>query len=584
GADTSLLTLGAANSVVTFADGASISGMSIVGSSAGYGQVVFSGSGSAEKIGVDGTSVKSVAYTGAEGVEFTQKGAVFAGSVSLGKGTFTLQDSVTAGSLSSAAGTKVVVDSGTLNGGAVTVGGTTTIEFTVTDKAIPGKFVATGTPTGEVSDIDIVIGSGFAEAGYVAKSIISFTGAGTNVSKLDISSKNKIVKWSLVKRDADSVDAVASYDTAAFKSSVLSAGAKGNALAFVDKLTNASSGPALKLLDLVSSNDTATATEALNRITTSSFGSHAAFASTDALSSSLNSRFNLQSAESISSGDESLDVGVWGQIFGSLGTQKADKSNPGYKVTTAGGTIGADTKISDSGLVGLAATYGVSGLKFKDFKTGDKTKSTNVVFSVYGKLDLPYNSFVRAVATFGSGKVKSNAKRLTAPGAYDVAKSSYNTMSYSLEALVGYKYPVLESTSLVPTAGLRYAEVNDGGYTETGSQYNLSATKKSSNKLTGIFGATVENKMDYSDYQVVSEAHVFGNYDFRAKTPTVNASIDGLEGSFDITPSKAPKFSTNLGLGVTLKTGMVEYTGSYDAKLAKKFNSHLGSLKVKVNL
>ncbi|NDB82330.1 MAG: autotransporter outer membrane beta-barrel domain-containing protein [Alphaproteobacteria bacterium] len=479
----------------------------------------------------------------------------------------------------------------------------TTVVFATNSSGSMVNILTISGVTYAAEDTTITFDSSLPIAGKLSDGYISAPGVGTTYDGVTFTTSNAVTIWTGSKSDANKLYFMPTYNPSTLNAKLAAAGAKGNSANFINKLagSNPAAGTtAYALLSLISQEagtNIEKSTEATNKVITSNFGSAASQAATDSSTSVVMSRFAVASAaEGLSSGDseslsvvssgaeDKMNIGVWGQILGATATQKSRKSDPGYKQKGAGVTLGVDTEISDYSVVGLSASYLGSNISFKDFMSGDKTKSTNLVMSLYGKTDLPYSTFVRAIATFGSGKVKSSSKRVATATTYDTAHANYNTMSYSIVALYGYKYGMSKDISLVPAVGLRFVEMLDGGYTESGSRFNRTVSKKSSNSLTAVFGMGTEYKTHFDEYTLVTEAHIYGNYVAAAKNPKISASFDGMNSTFDISPSKASKFSTNLGVSGTMKVCHYEYGLTYDAKISDKFLSHQGTLKLKVNL
>jgi hypothetical protein len=66
--------------------------------------------------------------------------------------------------------------------------------------------------------------------------------------------------------------------------------------------------------------------------------------------------------------------------------------------------------------------------------------------------------------------------------------------------------------------------------------------------------------------------------------PTIDARIDGLNAPLATTRVKNPKTSYNLGCGISANSPLLELAIGYNLTLAKKYSSHQGSIKLKLNL
>jgi len=285
----------------------------------------------------------------------------------------------------------------------------------------------------------------------------------------------------------------------------------------------------------------------------------------------------------VAAGDESARYGAWGNPFYAQATQKARKGISGFKSKSTGGTIGFDTMANDTLTIGAAVTIAKTDVKHKNIKIGDKTKADTLMFSIYGMQNVTDNWFVQGIASFGSSKIKNTEKNITSAG-NQTATGKYDSMSYGLEALGGYNYKVSEAAIVTPIIGLGYTKMNDTGYKQTGTTFrNYTASKKSGDKFEGILGARASFATDMNGVAVTPELHGFVRQTISSKNPKVNLTLDGMAKPLPTKAAKAAKTFFNLGLGVTAKSGMMEYGAGYDAHLANKYVGHAGTLKVRVN-
>jgi outer membrane autotransporter protein len=373
-------------------------------------------------------------------------------------------------------------------------------------------------------------------------------------------------------------------------------GASANASSFASTLANEFSkvnvtGSAAALYEDLGEMDTdAQRVESVNRVVSRELAGTAANATLDATNNALSARLASTGVMSMASnnagvaaGSADSEMGAWVSGFAGRATQKARKGDAGYKANTQGGVVGFDIALNDATTVGVAAVMSQTNAKYKNAKSGDKNKATTYMFAVYGSRDFGSNWFGEASAMFGNSSVKNNAKRLTSAG-YETATGKFDAMSYSMKALAGYNYKASDSFTITPMAGLAYTRINEGGYRETGTtNQNLSVSKKAVDRIEGILGARVATVTDMGGLAVTPEAHVFMNYNFKNKAPKVDARLDGLNGALPTSMAKPAALSTNVGLSLTAKSGMMEYGAGADMQFANKYSAYQGALKVRVN-
>ena len=150
--------------------------------------------------------------------------------------------------------------------------------------------------------------------------------------------------------------------------------------------------------------------------------------------------------------------------------------------------------------------------------------------------------------------------------------------------MVGYNY-IMDQATLSPIGGLRYTRVNDGVYRETGSTngQNFDVLSKPLNRLEVIMGArSALSNMDFNGISVTPEIHGFINHDLIGKKSKQSTRMSGA-GELATNNAKLARTTFNVGLGLNAAYNAMEYGVSYDATMAKKYNGHQGTLKVRLN-
>jgi len=286
----------------------------------------------------------------------------------------------------------------------------------------------------------------------------------------------------------------------------------------------------------------------------------------------------------MNAGDDHARYGAWISPFFGKTTQKERKGAAGYKNDTYGASFGFDTRANDDMIIGGAVTVANNEMKHKNFKAGDKTKISSMMFSIYGMQQITDSWFAHGVATFGSNEVKNSEKRVSGLTTYDTVSGKYTSMSFNGEAMFGYNF-LTEQVTFTPMAGLRYSRVNDGGYKETGSTtgQNIDVKTKASNKLEVVAGARIAGgTFDTNGMTVTPEVHGFINHDLIGKNPKQTLGLAGTNG-LTVKSNKPVKTTFNVGAGVNFAYNMMEYGVGYDAEIATKRLGHQGTLKLRVN-
>ncbi|HJD55835.1 MAG TPA: autotransporter outer membrane beta-barrel domain-containing protein [Rickettsia endosymbiont of Pyrocoelia pectoralis] len=306
---------------------------------------------------------------------------------------------------------------------------------------------------------------------------------------------------------------------------------------------------------------------------------------------SINARINTTQAAAMAAGDEDMNAqfGAWINPFIANTTQKKIQNISGYKSDTTGGTLGFDSLINDDAVLGLAYTRAETDVKMKDAKQGDKNKVRSNIFSLYGLYNLPQsNFFVEGVASYGDSKVTSKSRRIVSVNGimgYQTATGKYKSENYTGQLIVGYSYAIPENINITPMAGIRYSDIKDKGYKETGATFqNLIVKGKSYNTFDGLAGAKLSSSINVGEVALTPEAYAMVDYAFKNKAPAIDARLQGMAAPFPTNSFKPKKTSFDLGTGVTIKHKMVEYGVNYDVNIGNKYFAQQGSVKVRVNL
>ncbi len=286
----------------------------------------------------------------------------------------------------------------------------------------------------------------------------------------------------------------------------------------------------------------------------------------------------------VAAGDDHARFGAWFSPFYSQTVQKERKGAAGYKGDSYGASLGFDTKANDDMILGAAITVANSELKHRNVKSGDKTKISSLMFSIYGMHQITDAIYGHVSATFGSNEIRNTENRITL-GANEKVQAKYNAMSFTGEAMFGYNHAI-EMMTVTPMAGVRYSRVNAGGYKETGSTtgQNLTVSSRASNKFDVIVGARIAaNTLNLNDVMVTPEAHAFIAHDLVGKNPKQSAIQEGAPVSYTAESKKPVNTTYNVGVAVNADYGMMEYGVGYDAMLGDKRVGHQGTLRLRVN-
>jgi outer membrane autotransporter protein len=283
----------------------------------------------------------------------------------------------------------------------------------------------------------------------------------------------------------------------------------------------------------------------------------------------------------VAAGDIIETYGVWAKGSYTQAMQKAHGGTDGYAANQKGVTVGVDA--GDETLVGLAYSFFKNDIKNKTTKA-NKEDITSHTISAYGKIDVTNEVFAAGQVQYGFADVKK--KRATGDIDNNIATAKTKATTTAGKAEVGYNFDTkINNIHVIPTAGIAYTNVAVKGYSESGEGLNRKVGKRTVNRTSGIAGLMIRHVTTNGDMKFIPEVHA--NIDYAFKTKNASTKVTIIDGIAPIaTPSeKLTKAHYNVGTSIkAIQADMFEISAGYDLGLAKKFKSHTGTLKVRVNL
>jgi hypothetical protein len=293
---------------------------------------------------------------------------------------------------------------------------------------------------------------------------------------------------------------------------------------------------------------------------------------------------SISSAMAPSSGENPDDhkFGVWGSAHASKAEQKLYDSNPAYKLTSNGGTIGADFKPDFDNrdvVLGGAFTFDNGDLKYNQgIKTGDKTTIKTNIFSLYSHINFDKGLFARTTASYGTSDVKAKTAR---DG--KTATADYTSKFNSVQIEGGYNHAV-GSINAVTTLGGRYINIKNPQYTETGAGILNQTTKKdTSDEFALIASFGLNSTIVAQDVAFVPHIKFSVSQKISGKTPTVRYTVGDLPAELNTDSGKVSKTYGEVSSGLSVKKNSLDFgiKGSYG--FARNFQNWGGAITVRAN-
>lgn len=282
-----------------------------------------------------------------------------------------------------------------------------------------------------------------------------------------------------------------------------------------------------------------------------------------------------ESSVGLSAGDAvNHDAYAWVEPVAARSTQDAINGVSGYDATSTGFVLGID-QLTDSAWR-MGAGFGVSHSQVdgRGSSTHHADLDTTQVF-FYGAGDVAPAIMGNFQLTFASGDVHG---RRQLPSFGVVAQSDYSTDSVTARAGLSHLMTLTPARSVTWLAGVEYAQLNSGGYTETGAgALNLSVQADRADSLIMSGGARLTEQLPSGS--VIKASLVLG-YDAKKSQESLTAAYQGGGSLFTTDGLDQDPWSAEFGLSLARQiTPASQLSFNYQASLAQAFLGQSASLK-----
>lgn len=260
-----------------------------------------------------------------------------------------------------------------------------------------------------------------------------------------------------------------------------------------------------------------------------------------------------------SGGDIKADLGLWAK-----GMYNSTKHKDVFSGHTWGGSIGFDTDLNHSVILGVGYSFGDTNV---DLHSHDVDIDSNTIF-VYGQYR---NSdwFVNGTIAYTMAKYDWNKS------AFGLNLSpSYHVNSLSEQIMGGYHF----DNGITPTLGLRYLDVHSDSYNN--GLARVAATD--STYLTGVAGVDYKYVWIAPNTSVFwnPELHIAATYDMVSDSDVAVVMIPGAA-AYAVETENLSRLGGEFGVGLTAEYYYLTVSLNYDLNVHKDYTSHTGSLKLK---
>ncbi|MFV9930635.1 MAG: autotransporter outer membrane beta-barrel domain-containing protein, partial [Rickettsia endosymbiont of Haemaphysalis japonica] len=284
----------------------------------------------------------------------------------------------------------------------------------------------------------------------------------------------------------------------------------------------------------------------------------------------------------IGAGDEeaSINRGVWISGLYGINKQGTWKNIPKYQSRTTGITIGTDAEcINSHDVIGIA----YSRLESQYNKKLGKTAVNGHLLSIYGLKALIKGFSLQAITSYGHNYIKNRAKSI------NNIIGQYQNNNLSFQTLLNYKYRTKYDLHFIPNIGFQYDYSRASNHKEYNVDIaNLMIQKKSNQLFESSLGGKIVFKPIVTTNNIVLTPSLYGNIEhhFNNKHTKVNAkaTFEGQTLQETIIILKQPKLGYNIVSNILMRRKNINVLLEYKYYTHRKYQSHQGLIKLKVNL
>jgi len=232
-----------------------------------------------------------------------------------------------------------------------------------------------------------------------------------------------------------------------------------------------------------------------------------------------------------------------------FGNQNSTGNQTGYSYTLGGLTLGADYRLRDNLLVGLATGYSNTAAGFDG--SGGSVSTNSVPFNAYAAY------FPGSLYAYGSLGYALNLydlnRGLNFNGLSRTATSSTTGNQLNLYGETGYDFK-LSRVVLTPSATLTYSSLWVDGFTEAGAgALNLNVAPQSANSVQTGIGGRVTLPLKMGSVTVVPQGYAFYQHEFANGSRGLSASLSQGSSTLSLQTDAASRNYALVGASLTAK-------------------------------
>jgi uncharacterized protein with beta-barrel porin domain len=240
--------------------------------------------------------------------------------------------------------------------------------------------------------------------------------------------------------------------------------------------------------------------------------------------------------------------GLFADGGAAFGSQNSSVNQTGYNFSLGGFTLGADYRLRDNLLVGLATGYSHVNSGF--YGSGGDVNANTIPFNVYAAY---FPGSLYAYGSLGYALNLFDLKRgINFDGIGRNATSSTTGNQFNLYGETGYDLK-FSRFILTPSATLAFSALWVNGFTETGAgALNLKVGAQSANSVQTGLGGRLTVPLRVGSVKVVPQAYAFYQHEFANGSRGLDASLSQGSSTFNFQTDTAGRNFALLGASITV--------------------------------
>ncbi len=241
---------------------------------------------------------------------------------------------------------------------------------------------------------------------------------------------------------------------------------------------------------------------------------------------------------------------VWTKAFASRNDQDMDAGYAGYNAKTHGIAIGADTLVSDAGIIGAAVSYANTDLDLEDFRVGDGSEINSYQLTGYGTRNFG-PCYLEGMVAYARHQYE-NARNTGIAG---IANADFDASQYGARVTAGYPITIRDTVTVTPLAGIETDHLKQDGYTEqSGGALALHVEEQSATRLRSVIGVKLATALTlHNGVTVTPSLHAAWRHEFKDQGVDTTATFTGGGAAFTTPGQDLARNRYNIGAEVSFQ-------------------------------